>query len=288
MSNTFDNSQAAINTVVASHREWLAGPGESVRQRALRKIQEHLEIGEIRKAGPIATALQSLGMYYGVVSGLRLQDSTDEGLSEADRAVAYWIWSIRLEHLSSRRIGGPFNLPKLVSVAANGLCYAMANAMDHWAGLVSEVLIDASSSSRAVANGYWLDRRFEQFALSLYRGNWRQTDRSSLQKGPYGELVRRWDDDKEFASSLNAVCDYHCEAMQDDGEGRYPEFDHPPFDLIPWEVLLILRIREREGMAMPSLEHPLIARFRDRSMEPRRAFEDDLLDEVCVFVFQHS
>lgn len=288
MHNGFRKSQASITKLLAVHRKWLDGPGESVKQRALRKVQDHLDIGEIRKAGPIATALDSLGTFYGVLSGLRLYESTNDGFVESDRAVAYRNWSVRLEHFSFRRIGGPFNLTNEVSVAANGLCYAMANGMEHWASLLSEVLIDAESSPGAVASGYWEDRRFEPFVLSLYRGNWRQDRRVFDSIGPYGEVARSWDDDSAFLSALNAVCDYHCSAMQDNNRSRDPEFDHPPFDLIPWEVLLLLRLRVQEGKSLPELEHPLVARFGDRVLETRAAFDDDLLDRVSVFAFQHA
>jgi hypothetical protein len=63
-----------------------------------------------------------------------------------------------------------------------------------------------------------------------------------------------------FAQAIEAVCDYHCENMEDKGgdDDWDPEFDLPPFDLIPWEILAIRQVRSRLGLATPEPKHPLL------------------------------
>jgi hypothetical protein len=59
---------------------------------------------------------------------------------------------------------------------------------------------------------------------------------------------------------MEAMCDYHCENMEDTGNNDDwdPEFDHAPFDLIPWEILAIYQVRNRLGLTAPEVKHPLL------------------------------
>jgi hypothetical protein len=56
---------------------------------------------------------------------------------------------------------------------------------------------------------------------------------------------------------MGAYCDYHCENMDDTGGEWDPEFDHAPFDLIPWEILAVQQVRQRTGLSMPKFTHAL-------------------------------
>lgn len=86
----------------------------------------------------------------------------------------------------------------------------------------------------------WSDRPFERFVLRVLDPQHR------IEVGRYEEVLSGSPD------AINDACDFHLDNMKKVGN-RMPEFEQPPFDLIPIEMFLI----EREvGLTLP--EHPLL------------------------------
>jgi hypothetical protein len=110
-----------------------------------------------------------------------------------------------------------------------------------------------------VTPAYWQERRFEPFVIRLNQilegctpdlGN-------GDNFGVHGDILSHWDNEGLLADAFVRICDYHCENMDDFGGEWDPEFDHAPFDVIPWEILAIQQVRKRHGLSMPTFGHSL-------------------------------
>ena len=102
--------------------------------------------------------------------------------------------------------------------------------------------------------------------------------------GVYTEVLTYWNDDVSLGDALVRICDYHCENMDDDGEDWKPEFGEAPFDLIPWELLAIGRIRQLAGLVMPAISHPLAKPMMQ--FEKIAQIQDETLTRVETFYRQ--
>src|SRR5205807_776375 len=96
-------------------------------------------------------------------------------------------------------------------------------------------------------------------ALEYYkcRRAWPSED-SSRDLGSYSSILRNWDGEK-FSDSLAEVCDYHCRNMEDIGGDWNAEFKYSPFDVMPIEILAIVKVRASFGLGQPEINHPLLS-----------------------------
>lgn len=80
-----------------------------------------------------------------------------------------------------------------------------------------------------------------------------------------------------------AACDFHTQRCRTNKGGRHPqwyEFDNRQWTRTPIELLLAFRLRQRLGLANPTLDHPLMNSLLG-VLPPERRFEpDDLIRRV--------
>ncbi|MEZ6072621.1 MAG: hypothetical protein R3C10_20760 [Pirellulales bacterium] len=87
-----------------------------------------------------------------------------------------------------------------------------------------------------------------RMAHSAGTGRCRQLS-SILPLGPYQAVLDNWRRSEHFGDALRCICDYHCQSIVQ-GDPRYdpwPPFNNPPFDLVPYEILAIYKLR-RAGL----------------------------------------
>jgi hypothetical protein len=76
--------------------------------------------------------------------------------------------------------------------------------------------------------------------------------------GAYAGILSNWDIPEALAEPLVTACDYHCENLRERND-NLAEFDEPPFDLYPVEILAIYKVREGLGLETPKIDHPLMS-----------------------------
>ncbi len=281
------NPKRAIDRMVKFHRQWVAETGEEVRSYAIDRINAGLTEGSIRSLRNISSNLKSLGMYWGTHGDLSLVDGNPAGWQQVHRSGLLYLWVLRIELLLFRKLGDSPSLTQFPPLASCALCYAMTMELDDWRRELANLLFEMSSEPRMVRREYWQERQFEPFVLHLHgimenKGQHAYSSGGDL--GVYADVFADWNDDARLAQALVQICDYHCKNMDDTGDWD-PEFDHPPFDLIPWELLAIGRIRQLAGLVMPAISHPL-AKPMMMQFEKIAQIQDETLTRVETFYRQ--
>ena len=98
----------------------------------------------------------------------------------------------------------------------------------------------------AVGEAFWQSRVYEPFMMRLFQkldAGKMPADLQGRDLGPYADLFRHWHDAAALSGALSKICDYHCENMIDKRGDE--EFDLPPFDLYPVEILAVTRCAKR-------------------------------------------
>ena len=67
-------------------------------------------------------------------------------------------------------------------------------------------------------------------------------------------------DAEQVKQIFNDLADYHIQQSRAD-KNRYPEFEYPLEQWIPWETLALLRLRTQKGLDNSMISHPLITPF---------------------------
>ena len=81
-------------------------------------------------------------------------------------------------------------------------------------------------------------------------------------------------DAEQVKQIFNDLADYHIQQSRTD-KNRYPEFEYPLEQWIPWEILALLRLRAQKGLDNSMIRHPLIAPFVPFiGLEPGGFFDD--------------
>ncbi|ERI10319.1 hypothetical protein, partial [Aneurinibacillus aneurinilyticus] len=71
----------------------------------------------------------------------------------------------------------------------------------------------------------------------------------------YQKLMRSWNDTNNFGEHLYELCDFHIYSLSDT---PHKLSEILSFDCIPYDYYCIRLIREKEGLATPTIEHPLL------------------------------
>ena len=67
-------------------------------------------------------------------------------------------------------------------------------------------------------------------------------------------------DAEQVKQIFNDLADYHIQQSRTD-KNRYPEFEYPLEQWMPWEILALLRLRTQKGLDNSMISHPLITPF---------------------------
>jgi hypothetical protein len=275
-----------LKRVYTIHKKWIADIGDRVSARALRNLAADLESAGVSEVALIADSLQKLGYYYGVHASVGVFEEDASADLFLDKSIAYWMWSIRMRRLGMEKSAYRHNVTNYLDIAANCLCYSMANGLSAWSEQLAGFLVGATSNADNLLKEYWDQRSFEPFVLAVHQGTWKK-ELKNVKFGPYGDVLTAWNDLAQFDEVILDLCDYHSNAIEDNERIRDPEFDHPPFDFVPWELLMLLRLRnDLSGSRV--FQHPLLAINANRLTATGKLHDDELLQRVCAIAFQHS
>jgi hypothetical protein len=265
-----------IDTIIEYHREWLEKNGARILERDSVYLQEDIEDGTPQAFQQIPDSLDGLATYFGIRGTVELLDGKESGWQNVANAIDFRGWGLKLRAESFFRNLGvrTVNLTNYVSRAACLVCVS-----EKWSGLAEGVLRRVDDNADAVDRVYWNTRRFEPFILQCCKIRDGKEADCNLDK-PYGDVISSWNDDTSLAIALDAVCEYHCQNMDDVGRDWDPEFKHSPFDLLPCEVMLVSRIRKTLGLAMPTISHRLMSVLNANELVTASASEHELLQKL--------
>jgi hypothetical protein len=256
---------SSLSSILEQHRQWLR-QADGMVARELEYLDEDLAEDSLTGLKNAADSLAILGNYYGIQGEIAVCAGDTRGWGSVSSALMYRYWALRLKAqcFSATRFLGELNQgPNLTNQLSDAGCLLAAFiAVDRrdLAAPVADILGGMLSMEGAVDAAYLKHRRFEPFMLWLY-GMYSAHVSSpiSVEIGVYQQVIDCWADVRGLAKALEKVCDYHMGNIDDAGGTWDPEFKHPPFDLLPLEVVAILTVRQRLGLALPDISHPLVS-----------------------------
>lgn len=228
-----------------------------------------------------------LAQHYGIDGVIAVLKGDAGGWALVHRAVLYYRWQLRICRAPLRHpeafasYSEKAFLRKMERVAACLACFARACGLEELEAEALATLCEIPNWPGSVDQKHWTRRIFEPFVMVLLkriRGESVHKEFATRDLGVYGEVIEAWENPTQLGQALSHICDYHCQQMDGDVFKWYPEFDRPPFDLLPVEILAIRRIRQQLGLAMPEVQHPLLD--LPTANLPPPAPEDTQPDEV--------
>jgi hypothetical protein len=98
----------------------------------------------------------------------------------------------------------------------------------------------------------------------------------------YRDLLERWcaADPTLLELPVLAACDRHTHQAGPDTNKTFRDFNSYPQMYQPFEVLLLMRLRQWKGLAVPVVEHPLLATPLGKLNEEVPEYSDELLRRV--------
>ena len=100
----------------------------------------------------------------------------------------------------------------------------------------------------------------------------------------YQKLMRSWNDANHFGEYLYELCDFHIYSLSDT---PHKLSEILSFDCIPYDYYCIQLIREKEGLATPNIEHPLLQTPLAAIPKDKPGYKLDE-DEILQFVIQNE
>jgi len=93
----------------------------------------------------------------------------------------------------------------------------------------------------------------------------------------YETLLQRWRlaDSQELTQLLHTACEHHLQQGIQDTAKEFHDFGDDRLTRVPVEILMVLRLREIEGLSVPSVEHPLMEAPFDALLPPVPVPEPD-------------
>lgn len=282
-------SVKTIGRVVESHRKWLQRTALKLEERERAAFEKALSVDALHAFMLIASTLDGLGTVHATRGLVGLFDGREGAWLDIERSWLYRSWEARLRikvAAQSAFLGQFRGVGTGLSQSAHNAVLVLAYDLAFASGRRTVWMVQPLTD---VLRGDPRDRpdreHLERFVLAIEGfAQGRAAPVAEVDEmGVYGEVVRSWSDPKRLRDALLAACEYHCENMVDTGDEDFtPEFRDPPFDLVPAEILAVIRVRERLGLETPAVDHPLLALdfFRHAAAAAEVRIEDDLIARV--------
>jgi hypothetical protein len=277
-----------ITHSIKETREWLAERPPIIEQE-LEFLNEDLSEGTLQGLKVATVTLGVLATYYGSKGVIGVVDGDRAAWDDIHRSLAYHFWCLKIQSMVFfktaflRPIHPVSGIGNEISIAGCLYCYYLASGSEERQHYTIDVLKGIATIPGAVPPKFWAERIFEPFVLRLHQKQESiDLPDALLQRdlGPYGKILDYWDTPERLADAIRDVCDYHCSNMEDTGDDWDPEFDQPPFDLLPCEILGIYAMRQKMELETPKVDHPLLE-FPLANLEPDlRLGKDEVLSRV--------
>lgn len=266
----------SLKRMIKYHRQWLESNGAYIFQRDSEDLRRDIDLGTTEAFRVMPGSLSGLGTYFGIRGTIEVIDGSLHGWRHISTAIdcRAWSWVIWADAFF-RTPGNCLSLTTQLNIATSLICVSQK-----WEIRVAKILERVINDPDAIDHKYWRSRTFEPFVLAcraMVAGN---SADSSLLKEPYRAIIEHWNDAFLLSDALKTVCDYHCANMDDRGGDWDPEFDQPPFDLLPCEVMLVRRMRKKLELPIPEISHDLIAVLDPPDCIAANAEEHELIREV--------
>ncbi len=256
-----DNFNNRISKQIAYEEKWVNRNIPDMINQSYPKLFAKLKIGDRDNLAMSQTQLMLLSTSFGSQGLVSVLNDDDTGWLDIYKSIQYQMAELRIGLLIVFQRKGyftydPINLSNLLCAA---IVYDLSEEEDFFATNYQRMLITPGAIFRP--EYFWNKRQFEPFVYKLYATF--GTDRLNplLVKddfGLYSEVFTNWQHPEKLAETLSLLCDYHCKNMFDNGGLWKPEFAFPPFELVPFEILAIYKLRDRLGLPTPSIKHPLM------------------------------
>jgi hypothetical protein len=269
---TMNKAAKRVRGIIRETHRWCATPSNDRRESGLKDLRKYLAKNDTTRAALVL----GLGFanWYGQCGVRAVLDGEKEGWADIDRTCHYlWLRALTV-HRSMQ-----------ASEAASVLATAVVLDEDAMAESLATRLIRSMDDQKLFQ--VWEESAFATFMVKLwglYRGL--DIDVARPKIAPlrvYQAILDAWHDDAALASAVSAACDYHLEQTME--KSPYPEFFCFPFMLFPADILVIGAVRQKLGLSMPEVSHPLLdtplAKVPPPGERPRMG-ADPLFDEVLA------
>jgi len=213
-------------------------------------------VGAARQLDALADALEAKGGWADALGGAVAYEMF------ADQLSFFWHRQFRQEFANSPQPLRLMDWEPMTTTMALGFVLGWREQATYQGYLVAAVL----NRDYHLAVGYdERHRRANAFMLRLF-ANWRSDGTGhafplwASSVPVYEQLIERWRtaDPGEVQQMLLEACDHHLAEGGPDKKNKYFDFGDDRLARVPLEIIMVLRLREFEGLANPKLDHALM------------------------------
>ncbi|MCD0244472.1 hypothetical protein [Xanthomonas melonis] len=235
----------------------------------------------------VSDSIGRLGGYDGVAGAVALSEGGREWGAAVSRALAYRFLEVSLKvaiskkpklstgHSSGRSLTNVYDLMGCLSAAAL--------ATESWKVLHDLIdFIDFSRASPSMVDEGVLNTAFSlnfiEFLFLILKKEKLISEYEFHSLGEYNAVFEAWYDPIKLSSAVGLICDYHLDNILDRRK-RGGQFRFKPFDILPFEIVALVKVRSLLGMETVLPEHDLIDR--------KFFFDGDIgfsFDHLCIGV----
>jgi len=213
-----------------------------------RGIQKWLRSGSPRAAVVAAGDLWALTGWYAQTGVRAILAGDVQGWADLEKVLTYHWWNIR--------IAGYGSIYDASAAAAHAVIFG-EERMAEW--MIQKMV--RASYDKSLHNS-WYAYSFPPFLIQLWavRKGIAAPELGPIENagpGVYRRVLEAWNDPVALAPALFHACDYHLEQTIDRGDST-KEFHFPPYNILPVDILAIIRVRDLLGLPTPEMDHPLM------------------------------
>jgi len=133
------------------------------------------------------------------------------------------------------------------------------------------------------------DSRVWPFILRLY-ASWKGIAQPKSRVRPrsvpiYDRVLDYWDsaDTSSLESALISACDLHVERSRASTDREDFEFSNPDYRLQPVEIMMVMRVRQCQGLEVPTVDHPIVNTVVAKLYGPCDVVRDPVMQAALAF-----
>lgn len=257
--------------IIAKHKRaleaWLANPRNDRTEATRKELRKWLASTAPRAPAVAALQLTHLGRWIGAQATAQILNGDPAGWEGMNRVLHYNALNVEVDPRG------------LVNEIALPILHALAFEEFSLASRLGAILLLAQSDPRVVG---WPVSPLPRFALRLSELAEQRPPSALTALGrdapAIAALFAAWNDPVRLTTALHGVCDWHLrESLEIEG---YPAFESSPYELFAVDVLAVVSVRRRLGLATTLPSHPLLDLPLARPPLPMPALHDEGLELV--------
>jgi hypothetical protein len=292
-SNNFDTLLTRLLELVGD-REQLVHHTKS----QVKKIEDVLRIEKPRKlrhlVASVGLSLEIMGKWFGATGICKLSKGDLAGWDDVSASFEYNAFNTWLRHsmicFEKRVDSEPFLASLFDADESLVFLQSIAQRHDDFANSMGQQLLSNYSKHSSSHDDFFYVQDTQPFSLCLFAA-WKQIPFSfpKRMRNPLGNYSKVMDtlhlNNAEAVAAIRNACDYHCQTAIS-RSGVCP-FTASPFNLIPFEIVAINRVREELGSGRISVDHKLLNRvFSSIPSWPTR-IKIDIFGEIEEYLRLH-